>query len=309
MQAVQAGCSPRLTIRHTSADAMGQIYLPLVNWGLMLSCVALVLGFGSSSNLAAAYGVSITATMLITTVLFYVVARWSWNWKPWIANTLCGLFLVIDLAFLTANLLKIFHGGWFPLAVAAAIFALMSTWNRGRKTLAEKLAKQALPLELLLDDIRRNHPTRVSGTAVFMTGNPAGTPTALLHNLKHNKVLHERILIVNVRTEEIPHVPPGERGAIEPVDLGFWRATLRFGFMEEPNVPEALEALATDDFPVAIQQMTFFLGREKVLCASGRRMRWRESLFAWMSQNARDASSYFNLPPNRVVELGAQIAI
>src|SRR5678815_268869 len=235
MQAVQLGFSPRLTIRHTSSEAKGQIYLPLVNWVLMLSCIGLVVGFGSSSNLAAAYGVSITSTMLITTVLFYVIARWKWRWNAAAVGAITLVFLVIDLAFLVSNFTKILHGGWFPLLVAGAVFTLMWTWRTGRALLAKRVAESALPLGVFLHDIEEHEPVRVAGTAFFMSGNPGVTPLALLHNLRHNKVIHERVVILNVRSEEIPHIPPSDRLSIDCLALGFWRIALRFGFMDEPD--------------------------------------------------------------------------
>jgi KUP system potassium uptake protein len=220
------------------------------------------------------------------------------------------VFLVIDLAFLGANFAKILHGGWFPLLVGAAIFTLMLTWRRGRKELAQKMRDRALPLELLFEDLRVNSPVRVPGTAFFLAGNPNGTPPALLHNLKHNKVLHERVVILNVRTEEVPHVLPGERLRAERLDLGFWRMTLRFGFMDDPHVPEALKLLDEQEFAFSPMKSSFFLGRETILCTcKGRSRRFQRALFGWMSQNARDATSFFSLPPNCVVELGAQVEL
>jgi KUP system potassium uptake protein len=310
MQAVQLGYTPRLTILHTSASARGQIYLPMVNWALMLSCIALVISFKSSSNLAAAYGVSITSTMLITTVLFYVIARWKWNWHPTVAAIVTGLFLVIDLAFLISNFAKIFHGGWFPLAVGGVIFYLMWTWRRGRARLAKRMQDHALPLSALLEDVRRTSPIRVSGTAFFMSGNPNGTPPALLHNFKHNKVLHERVVILNVRTDEVPHVPPDERLSVDCLDLGIWRMTIRFGFMDEPDVPQELNRISSPEFEFDPMKSSFFLGRETILCSRGRGLnRIGAAIFAWMSQNARAATSFFKLPPGSVVELGAQVEI
>ncbi len=310
MQAVQLGFSPRLDIRHTSASTFGQIYLPLVNWALMIACIALVLAFKSSSNLAAAYGVSITSTMLITTVLFYVIARWQWKWNPIVAAAVTIGFLAIDFAFLFSNLAKILHGGWFPLVVAGVIFTLFWTWHRGRSTLAERMKQQALPLSALLADVRANEPHRVTGTAFFMSGNPSGTPVALLHNLKHNQVLHERIVILSVRTDEAPHIPPEDRLSIDCLDLGFWRMTLRFGFMDEPDVPAALRLISSPEFEFDPMKSSFFLGRETILASRARGLgAWRETLFAWMSQNARDATSFFRLPPNRVVELGSRVEI
>ena len=308
LQAVQLGYTPRLAIRHTSASAKGQIYLPMVNWALMFSCIALVVGFGSSSHLAAAYGVSITSTMLITTVLFYVIARWQWQWRPVAAAALTAIFLVVDLAFLIPNFTKIMHGGWFPLLVGGVIFFMMWTWRRGRALLAKRMRDRALPLSALLEDVRRTSPIRVAGTAFFMSGNPTGTPPALLHNLRHNKVLHERVVILNVRTDDIPHVPLDERLSIDCLDLGFWRMTLRFGFMDEPDVPEQLHRISSPEFEFDPMKSSFFLGRETILPRSGRRG-IGEALFAWMSQNSRAATSFFRLPPNSVVELGAQVEI
>jgi len=310
MQAVQLGYTPRLVIRHTSAAARGQVYLPLVNWVLLLSCIGLVLGFKSSSALAAAYGVSITSTMLITTILFHVIARHQWGWNPWIAWIVAGFFLSIDAAFLVANFAKILHGGWFPLVVAAAIFVLMATWKRGRTLLARRMEQTSVPLGDLLTSIREHPPHRVPGTAFFMAGNPAGTPIALLHNLRHNKVLHDCVVILNVRIEEVPHVPASERFSIDCLDSGFWRMSLRFGFMDEPNVPAALDQICGTEFEFNPERASFFLGRESIRCDSGSGLRrWRYQLFAWMSQNARDATSFFSLPPNRVVELGTQISV
>ena len=310
MQAVQLGYTPRLTIQHTSASARGQIYLPMVNWALMISCIALVLGFKSSSNLAAAYGVSITSTMLITTVLFYVIARWKWRWHPAVAAGVTAFFLLIDLAFLVSNFAKIFHGGWFPLAVGAVIFYLLWTWRRGRARRAKRMQDHALPLGALLEDVRNSSPVRVSGTAFFMSGNPSGTPPALLHNFKHNKVLHERVVILNVRTDEVPHVPPDERLSVDCLDLGFWRMTMRFGFMDEPDVPRELNRISSPEFEFDAMKSSFFLGRETILCSRGGGIqRIGATIFAWMSQNARAATSFFSLPPGSVVELGAQVEI
>ncbi|MEQ1860130.1 MAG: potassium transporter Kup [Chthoniobacteraceae bacterium] len=307
MQAVQLGFSPRLTIRHTSADAKGQIYLPIVNWVLLFSCIGLVLGFKSSSGLAAAYGVSITSTMLITTVLFYVVARWQWRWNPWVVGLLTSLFLVVDLAFLVSNFAKILHGGWFPLVVAGVVFTLMWTWRTGRAALGERITAKALPLGEFLRDVVERPPVRVAGTAFFMSGNPGITPVALLHNLRHNKVLHERIVILNVRIDDIPHVSDTDRLSIDCLALGFWRISLRFGFMDEPNVPRELDRIACEDFAFDAAQSSFFLGRESIIAAH--RTPWRRALFAWMTRFSRDATSFFRLPPGSVVELGAQVEI
>jgi KUP system potassium uptake protein len=311
MQAVQLGYSPRLEIRHTSAQAIGQIYLPLVNWALMLACIGLVLGFHTSSNLAAAYGVSITSTMLITTILFYVVARWQWHWAPWIAVTLASIFALIDTIFFAANVTKIRHGGWFPLAVAALIFVLMRIWQRGRALLAERMAEEAMPLSVLIESIREHPPLRVHGTAIFMAGNPTGTPLALLHNLKHNKVLHERVIILHVRIDQVPHVALADRLSVDCLDLGLWRMTLRFGFMDKPDVAAELQRICCAELQCDPATSTFFLGRETVITSAKakRRQLIRDRIFAWMSQNARPATSFFSLPPNSVVEFGSQVKL
>ena len=237
LQAVQLGYAPRLTIRHTSAHQIGQIYIPIVNWALMLACIASVLGFHSSSNLAAAYGVAITMTMVITTLLFYVLVRDRWNWSLPVALAGCGFFLLIDLAFLGANLTKIRSGGWFPLVVAGVVFLLMSTWRRGRQLVARRMRENLIPLELFLAELLSNPPIRVPGVAVFLSSNPVGTPPALRHNVAHNKVLHELVVIVCVQTAEIPHVAAADRIDVEEIGEGFWRLILNYGFMEEPDVP------------------------------------------------------------------------
>ena len=307
MHAVQLGFCPRLTIHHTSADAKGQIYLPLVNWALMLSCIGLVVGFDSSSNLAAAYGVSITSTMLITTVLFYVVARWRWKWNLVLLLAMTAVFLVIDLAFLASNFAKILHGGWFPLLVASGVFLLMWTWRAGRAALGRRIAENAVPLGVFLRDIEKRNPVRVPGTAFFMSGNPGITPHAMLHNLRHNKVLHERIVILNVRIDDAPRIPTSDRLSVDCLSMGFWRITLRFGFMDDPDVPAELVRIAGDVFPYDPATSTFFLGRESISARNG--SGWRCSLFSWMSRLARDATSFFRLPPSSVVELGVRVEI
>ncbi len=310
MQAVQLGYIPRVAIDHTSAREYGQIYIPGVNWLLMLACIGLVVGFGSSSNLAAAYGVAVTTTMVITALLFFVVAREQWKWRLPLVVGVAGFFLVIDLAFWGANLIKIPHGGWFPLVVGAVIFGLMATWKRGRVILRERLDEVVLPVDLFLHDIHRNSAARVPGTAVFMYSDPGATPPALLHNLKHNKVLHERVVFLIVETENVPHVPENERARVEDLDAGFYRVTLRYGFMEEPNVPKALAGLRERGLEFKHLETTYFLGRETLIPSEKPGMAlWRERLFSVMHRNARTATSFFCLPPNRVVELGAQIEL
>ena len=309
-QAVQLGFTPRLEIEHTSARERGQIYVPAVNWALMLSCIALVLGFKSSTALAAAYGIAVTSTMVITTLLFYAVERRRWKWARWPALLLCGVFLTVDVSFFGANLLKIAHGGWFPLAVAALVFTLMTTWKTGRRVLSDRLRRSTIPLRPFLEGLAHEPVVRVPGIAVFMYSNPHGAPPALLHNLKHNRVLHETVLILTVETEDVPRVLSGERLEVVPLDHGFYRIILRYGFMEEPDVPAELARLRLPGLVLEPQQVSYFLSRETLLATRHPGMwLWRERLFAWMARNARPATSYFNLPPNRVVELGMQVEI
>ncbi len=314
-QAVQLGYSPRVTVKHTSSTEIGQIYVPEVNWAIGAGCIALVLGFKSSSNLAAAYGIAVTGTMSITTLLFHRVMRDLWRWSRWHAWPLTVLFLAADLSFFLANVVKIEEGGWFPIAAAAFVFTLMSTWKRGRAVLAQMLKDAGLPLELFIDDVARRKPVRVPGTAVFMTSNLGTAPPVLLHHLKHNKVLHERVLFVSVLTEEIPTVPGNERVVTRELGNGFFQVIAHYGFMEQPNIPALLESLKELPPPsvrLAVNPMdtTFYLGRETLLSTGGSTLAtWRKKLFIIMSRNAATASAFFGLPPNRVVELGAQIQL
>ena len=311
-QSVQLGFSPRLKIEHTSEAAVGQIYVPAVNWMLMISCIALVLGFGSSSNLAAAYGVAVTTTMVITTILFYVLVRRKWNWSRWVAVPVAGFLLVITGAFWSASMVKIPDGGWVPLLIGAAIFALMTTWRTGREILSERIGRRSLPLIDFVDSMIEHPPTRVPGTAVFMFRDADATPPALLHNLKHNKILHEHVVFLAVHTENAPHLPEATRAVIEPLGGGMHSVLLRYGFMEDVDVPKALMALNGQyDLDLRPMATTYFLGREKLIASKQTRgmALWRERLFAVMSRNARSATDFFRLPPNRVVELGAQVEL
>jgi KUP system potassium uptake protein len=314
-QAVQLGYSPRVTIRHTSSTEIGQIYIPEVNWAIGAACLGLVLGFKSSSNMAAAYGIAVTGTMAVTSLLFHRVMRDIWSWPRWKAWPLTVTFLAVDLAFLLANTVKFKQGGWFPVVVAAGAFLLMSTWKRGRTALADSLREAGLPLDLFLDDVARRKPMRVPGTAVFMTGNLGNAPPVLLHHLKHNKVLHERVIFVSVLAEEVPSVRDAERVVQGDLGNGFFQVVARYGFMEQPNVPALLEGLATRpglDFRLEVHPMdtTFYLGRETLLATGSSKLAtWRKKLFIIMSRNAATASAFFGLPPNRVVELGAQIQL
>ena len=310
MQAIQLGFMPRLKIEHTSSTERGQIYIPALNWALMIGCIAIVVGFGSSSNLAAAYGVAVTSTMVITTILLCVVEREKWDWSWSLALGLSGFFLIIDLAFFGANIIKIPAGGWFPLVVGAAIFLLMTTWKKGRRILAERLLSRAHPIEDFLRDIAKNPPMRVPGTAVFMNGTAAGTPPALMHNLEHNKVLHERVVLLTVKTRQVPHVEPEDRARVEALGHEFYRIIINYGFMEDPDIPSVLESMEPPNPVFKGMETTYFLGRETVIASKHPGMMlWREKLFALMSRNASSATAYFCLPPNRVVELGAQVEI
>ncbi len=309
-QAIQLGYAPRIAIEHTSAHEIGQIYIPMVNWVLLIACVALVIGFGSSSNLAAAYGVAVTTTMVITTVLFYIVARQRWKWNQFAVLALCLVFIVVDLSFFSATVVKIVQGGWFPLLIGGIVLTLMTTWRRGRQILRQRMQDRVLPLSQLLESVRVEMPHRVDGTAVFMYSNPDGTPPALLHNLRHNKVIHERVIIVNVRTEDVPHVRGHRRVELEEIGEGFYRVLISYGFMESPDIPYVLEQHPQIGPMLKPMETTYFLGRERLLPAEHTGMMvWRQRLFAWMSRNAPPATQYFCLPPGRVVELGAQIEL
>ena len=310
MQAVQLGFSPRIKINHTSTREYGQIYVPAVNWALMIGCIAIVIGFRSSSNLAAAYGVAVTSTMVITTILFYVVARRVWGWSVLAALPLAIFFLIIDVAFFGANIIKVADGGWFPLLLAWAVFTVMTTWKTGRRILSERIQREARPLEEFLEEMTQHPPTRVSGTAVFMNGNASRTPAALLHNLEHNKVLHEHVLFVTVKTRLLPFVAPEERVETESLGHGFHRLKIYYGFMEDPDVPNVLSQVQIPGFTYDREDLTYFLGRETIMPAKRPGMAlWREHLFAVVAHNATSATAYFCLPPDRVVEMGEQIEI
>jgi KUP system potassium uptake protein len=310
-QAVQFGFLPRLTMRHTSSTESGQIYMPAVNWALMIACILLVVGFRSSSNLAAAYGIAVIATMTITSSMLLVVARERWHWSLLKVIVVIGTFLAIDVAFLGANLVKIPHGGWFAILVGVSIFTVMTTWKRGRRAVATLLLRNAKPVDEFLRDIERNPPIRVPGTAVYMSGNSEGTPPALTHNLKHNQVLHEQIVLLTARTQQTPRVDPSERVEVIPLTNGFWRVIVNFGFMEEPNVQDALTNIDKSQLRIDPDRVTYFLGRETLIATNkvANMALWREKLFVTMSRNAMNATNYFCLPPDRVVELGAQLEI
>jgi KUP system potassium uptake protein len=308
-QAVQLGYTPRIQIRHTSEREIGQIYIPSINWLLMFSAIGLVMAFRESSALAAAYGVAVTATMGITTLLLAVVEHERWHWSAWAIGALTIPLLIIDLAFFGANIIKVMEGGWFPLAVGVIVFTVMTTWRRGRELLSARLAETGLAIEDFLRDLASNRIPRVAGTAVFMSRYNSGVPTQLLHNLKHNKVVHKQVVLLTIDVEETPNLTEHERYEWSDLGYGVYRLIVRFGFMEDPNIPAVLEGA---NGPVKFDNMStsYFLGRETLLATRRAGMAiWREKLFAWMMRNSSSASQFFCLPPNQVIELGAQIEL
>ena len=308
-QAMQLGLLPRLDVRQTSAEAIGQVYVPQINWLLMVCVIGLVLAFGSSDNLAAAYGIAVAGTMVITTGLLALVARRLWHWSVPLTAAVIGFFMLVDLAFFAANAVKIPQGGWFPILVGAVVFTLMSTWRRGRQIVLERTSEDNLPLRQFLAQLDPAKLPRVEGTAVYLATRRETMPYALTDNLKHNKVLHERIVLLTVLTERVPYVDEAERMTLEPLDKGFAEMTLRFGFAEAPAVLTAFEAHRAE-FPFDIAETSFFLGRETpVPIMSPELSTWREKLYAFMTRNAVSASSYFQIPPKRVVELGVQVEL
>jgi KUP system potassium uptake protein len=316
-QAVQLGYSPRLKIEHTSSREIGQIYVPLVNWGLMLLTCVLVLGFhlanteqATSSNIAGAYGVALSTLMLITTLMFYVMSREVWGWSFLRAASVAGLFLWVDILFFAANMLKIRYGGWVPLVIAGAIFLLMTTWKSGREILGKRMQEKTVALKMLLADLAAEPPLRVPGTAVFMYGTTDGTPPALVHNLAHNKVLHERVVFLTMVTEDVPHVPATERVRVKPLGKGFYSVIARYGFMDDPDIEDVLAACGVRKLDIPIAGTTFFLGRETLVASDRPGMpQWREQLFAFMSRNALRATAFFKIPADQVFEVGAQVEL
>jgi KUP system potassium uptake protein len=329
-QAVQLGYCPRVNIVHTSSRTIGQIYVPQVNNALWISCIGLVLAFQSTTNLAATYGVAVTGTMTATTVLLLVVARTRWNWSLWQVALLGIVFLTVDLAFFGANLFKIPDGGWFPLLVAGVVYLLMSTWKKGRARLSEIVLENTLPIDIFLADIAKRKPVRVPGIAVFLTSIRGGAPPVLLHHLKHNKVLHERVILLSVIGQEIPQVDEEDRVQYRELGEGFCEVVASYGFVETPDIPAMLQSLRLangdgGELRVEVKATSFYLGRETLIPVEPRKRsgaaraastdgthirlmpRWRKRLFVFMTRNAQSATAFFGLPPNRVVELGAQI--
>jgi KUP system potassium uptake protein len=323
-QCMQLGFSPRLTIIHTSYRQAGQIFVPEINKMLAIGCILLVLFFKSADNMTAAYGIAVTGAFGITSILYTVVAKRRWGWPRWALIAFATAFLLIDVAFLSANAIKVTSGGWVTLMIAGIVFIIMSTWKTGRTMLNQILQAGSLPVDLFLADIARRKPPRVPGTAVFMTSTVEGVPVVLLHHLKHNKVLHEQVVLMSIKTEEVPEIKSDERLTLEKLEHGFFRVQARYGFMETPDVPEILYRLRQAGLKARQTETTFYLGRERVLVTDRKRgtrtgartapddmdvnmARWRKKLFIFLQRNARSATEFFGIPPNRVVELGAQV--
>ncbi|WP_374339338.1 potassium transporter Kup [Leeia sp.] len=310
-QAVQLGYCPRLDILHTSEREIGQIYIPFINWVLMIIVLLLVLTYRSSSNLGAAYGIAVTTEMVMATILTFVVMRRIWKWHIGLISTGIAMLLIVDIAFFSANAIKIPEGGWFPLAIGAVTFTLLTTWKRGRSILFKRLNEDSLPLEMFVESVGAHPPHVVEGTAVFMTGSKTGVPHALLHNLKHNKVLHERNVLLTITTEDIPYVPDIDRLRVQSLGHNFWQVEAIYGFKEEPDIHEILK-ISGEQHNLAFEMMetSFFLTRETLIASKVPGMAiWREKLFAWMSKNATKATDFFRIPTNRVVELGTQVEL
>ena len=310
-QAIQLGYCPRIQIKFTSERQMGQIYIPNINWLLLIAVVALVLMFRTSSALASAYGIAVTLTMMIDTLLAFVVVRalWKWNWLQ--AGLFLAFFVIVDFAFFSANIIKVPDGGWFPLVLGGVIFTFLATWKRGRALLYEKLKQDSMPLDAFIQSLAYGGPHRVEGLGVFMTTNPDGVPRAMLHNLLHNKVLHEKVALLNVRVEDVPHVPEIDRIEVRPLPQGFFQVLVRYGFKDEPDIPQALSQCEPLGLKYDAMETSFFLGRETIVPRArvARMPRWRQLLFTFMFRNAEPATTFFKIPTNRVVELGTQVEL
>ena len=308
-QAIQLGFIPRLTIKHTSASEAGQIYIPFINWAIMISVIILVLTFQSSSNLASAYGIAVTGAMFIDTCLLAIVMVVLWKWKLWFSVPLLAIFFIVDGAYFAANLTKVPDGGWFPLAVGGVAFVILTTWAKGRQIMRKNMAESAMPIEIFTKSAA-NSAARVPGTAIFMASSAAGVPSALLHNIKHNKVIHDRVVILTVNINDVPTVGADKRCEVKDLGNGFYRLILHFGFMQETNVPEALKEVKGCGMEFDMMTTSFFLSRQTLLPSKKPEMMvWREKLFAWLLRNAATAMEFFKLPTNRVVELGSQMEI
>jgi KUP system potassium uptake protein len=306
--AIQLGYAPRLNVEHTSSWEMGQVYVPQVNWFLAISCVLIVIAFQSSAALAAAYGIAVALTMLITGTLLPIVGRMRWQWPVPAVVAFVLVFIVIDLSYVAGNAFKILDGGWLPLVIAAVIFTFMTTWKTGRRLVAERLTARAFPLEDFVAGVAANPPTRVDGTAVFMTAQPTGTPAALAHNLRYNKILHEHVIVLTASTVPVPYTTPEERLTVQRLGHGLYNARVQYGFMDDPDIPEALMQIRALGVPIDPDDVTYFLGRETIVVSDRPGMaKWREKLFVLMARNAVRATAFFKLPPERVVELGVQV--
>jgi len=309
MQAVQLGYLPRFDIDHTSPREIGQVYIASINWSLMIACVGLVVSFRSSTNLAAAYGVAVTTTMVITTVLLYFVMRERWKWTRTVSVSLTALFLVVDLSFFAANIVKVPAGGWFPLVVGGVMFFVMTTWKLGRTRMTAALKRGDLPIERFIGSITTHPQLRVPGTAAYLFPDPGVTPPALLANLRHNEVLHETVVLVSVQTSNVPRVPQVRRATVHELGEGFVQVVLHFGFMDEPDVPRALSNIVDPEFGFDSEDAAYFLGRETIITKGRGIGRWRAALFALMHRNSSSAVQYFSLPPEQVIEIGRQVAL
>ncbi len=309
-QAVQLGYLPRLNIRYTSRSTEGQIYVPQVNTFLMIGCIALVLNFEESSRLAAAYGIAVTGTMITTTILFYFVLRYLWNWSRWIALPLTAFFLTIDVAFFSANIVKVLHGGWVPLVIAAAIFIMMTTWKLGREMLAKSMLEIAQPIDGFFEYVAVRNPPRVRGTAVFMTLTRNIAPSVLLHHFRHNQVLHEQVILLSIITKNVPDIDPLERVRVTELTQGFFKVVAWYGYMETPDMSDILARCESSGLKIEPQKLSFYMGRETFLTTGMSEMaNWRKKLFVLMSRNARTATEFFHIPPDKVIEIGSQIRI
>ncbi|WP_141736776.1 potassium transporter Kup [Oligoflexus tunisiensis] len=309
-QAIQLGYLPRQKIRHTSHHEIGQIYVPLINWAMLLGTVALVLIFQRSGRLAAAYGLAVTATMVITTILIYYVARDLWKWRPWIALLVSAVLLTVDLSFFFANLVKLLDGGFIPLVIGLVIFTSMVTWRRGRYILGQRLKLKSLPVDRFIEQLETEKPYRVGGTGLFMTSVPDSTPPSLVHNVRHNHVMHEHTILLTVVTESIPYVAEEEQIEIKLIHPGIYSARIRYGFMEMPDVPACLERSVGKLFPYDAKAVTYFLGRESLVSTRRPGMaRWREHLFSFMTRNSQKATDFFKLPADQVFEIGIVVEL
>jgi KUP system potassium uptake protein len=309
-QAVQLGYLPRGKVVHTSSKAEGQIYIPEINWILMVACLALVFAFGSATKLAAAYGIAVTGTMSITSFLFFRICRVNWQWSLGAALALYLPLIVIDYSFFSANLVKLADGGWFPLAVGVAMFWIMTTWWRGRFELSKMMETASMPVGIFLDSIAEEHVHRVKGTAVFMSSNPGGIPNVLLHHVKHNQVLHKQVVLLSVVSENVPFAVGNQSLSVQDLGQGFFRVVASVGFMQQPNVPKILTRCEKYALHVNPADTTYYLGRQTLLTTGRSGMaRFRKLLFSFLSRNSRPPTAYYGLPPNRVVELGLQIEL